>query len=81
MTSPVTANVDGNVGIIELSRPERFNCLSLEAHQLIDTARARFEGDRNVRSILIRSTGTPMRSAMAAYLARVKRTAKGLRSS
>lgn len=57
MTSPVTANVDGNVGIIELSRPERFNCLSLEAHQLIDTARARFEGDRNVRSILIRSTG------------------------
>lgn len=55
--APVTAIVEGSTGIIELSRPEKFNCLSLEVHELIDAARARFEADRAIRAILIRSTG------------------------
>ena len=57
MTSPVTTMIDGAVGIIELSRPEKFNCLSLEVHELIDRARAAFEANPEVRAILIRSTG------------------------
>ncbi len=57
MTSPVTTLIDGAVGIIELCRPEKFNCLSLEVHELIDNARAAFEANPEVRAILIRSTG------------------------
>ena len=57
MSSPVTASVEGNVGIIELSRPEKFNCLSLEVHELISDARAQFEANRDVRAILIRAQG------------------------
>lgn len=57
MTSPVAAYIDQSVGIIELNRPEKFNCLSLEVHELIDKARADFESNPNVRALLIRSTG------------------------
>ncbi|WP_456390418.1 enoyl-CoA hydratase/isomerase family protein [Profundibacter sp.] len=57
MSSPVTVSIEGNVGIIELSRPEKFNCLSLEVHELISAAREKFEANRDVRSILIRAQG------------------------
>ena len=57
MSSPVIASVEGNVGIIELSRPEKFNCLSLEVHELISDAREKFEANREVRAILIRAQG------------------------
>ena len=57
MSSPVTVNIDGNVGIIELARPEKFNCLSLEVHEHIGAARTQFEANRDVRSILIRAQG------------------------
>ena len=57
MNAPVTVSIDGNVGIIELSRPEKFNCLSLEVHERIAAARASFEADPSVRAILIRSQG------------------------
>ena len=57
MSTPVTASIDGNVGIIELSRPEKFNCLSLEVHEAIAAARAGFEANRDVRAILIRAQG------------------------
>jgi len=40
MTSPVNATTEGSVGIIELARPEKFNCRSLEVHERI-CARAR----------------------------------------
>jgi len=56
-TDPVTVCVEGSTGIIELSRPDRLNCLSLDVHRRIDAARARFEGERAVRSILIRAQG------------------------
>lgn len=57
MTSPVTTITEGAVGIIVLCRPEKFNCLSLEVHELIDKAREGFEAKAEVRAILIRSTG------------------------
>jgi enoyl-CoA hydratase/carnithine racemase len=57
MSAPVTATIDGNVGIIELSRPEKLNCLSLEVHECIAAARAEFEANRDVRAILIRAQG------------------------
>jgi len=57
MSLPVTHSIEGNVGIIELSRPEKFNCLSLEVHELIDTARLEFEANRTIRAILIRAQG------------------------
>ena len=57
MSAPVTATIDGNVGIIELSRPEKLNCLSLEAPECIAAARAEFEATRDVRAILIRAQG------------------------
>ena len=57
MNAPVTVSIVGNVGIIELSRPEKFNCLSLEVHEQIAAARARFEADPSVRAILIRAQG------------------------
>jgi enoyl-CoA hydratase/carnithine racemase len=58
MSLPVTAYIDGAVGVIELSRPEKLNCLSLEVHERIDTARAEFEVNPEIRALLIRSTGT-----------------------
>lgn len=57
MSTPVTVSIEGNVGIIELSRPEKFNCLSLEVQELIGAARVSFEADRAVRAILIRAQG------------------------
>lgn len=57
MTGPVVARTDGSVGVIELARPEKFNCLSQAAWLEIDQARAAFEADDAVRAILIRAQG------------------------
>lgn len=57
MSAPVAVITQGSVGIIELARPEKFNCLSLEVHECISSARARFEADPDIRSILIRAQG------------------------
>lgn len=57
MSAPIFASLDGVVGIIELARPEKFNCLSQAAWRAIDEARASFEQDRSVRAILIRAQG------------------------
>ncbi|MBC7137440.1 MAG: enoyl-CoA hydratase/isomerase family protein [Defluviimonas sp.] len=57
MSEPVIASIEGSVGIIELARPEKFNCLSLEVHEHIAAARAKFEANREIRSILIRAQG------------------------
>jgi len=57
MSDPVSVSVEGSVGIIELARPEKFNCLSLAVQEHIVAARARFEGDRAIRAILIRAQG------------------------
>ncbi|MBE7608114.1 enoyl-CoA hydratase/isomerase family protein, partial [Salmonella enterica subsp. enterica serovar 4:-:1,2] len=39
MSDPVNVSVEGSVGIIELARPEKSNCLSLKAHECISRAR------------------------------------------
>jgi enoyl-CoA hydratase len=57
VSGPVTRSVDGTTGIIELSRPEKFNCLSVEVHEAIDAARQAFESDPGVRAILLRAQG------------------------
>lgn len=57
MSNPVLATVDDTVGVIELSRPDKFNCLSSQAWTLIDQARAEFESNKAIRSILIRAQG------------------------
>ncbi|MDT3683784.1 MAG: enoyl-CoA hydratase/isomerase family protein [Pseudorhodoplanes sp.] len=57
MSAVVAFAIEDHTGVIELNRPEKFNCLSVKAHQEIDKAREKFEADQNVRSILIRARG------------------------
>ena len=57
MSEPVVVSIENRVGIIELARPDKFNCLSLEAWQMIDAARERFEADPAVRAVVIRAQG------------------------
>lgn len=39
MSVPVNVRVEGSIGIIELARPDKFNCLSLEVHECISRDR------------------------------------------
>jgi enoyl-CoA hydratase/carnithine racemase len=57
MSDPIVVSIKGGVGIIELARPEKFNCLSLQVHECISAARAEFEANRDIRSILICAQG------------------------
>jgi enoyl-CoA hydratase len=55
---PVLVSADGAVGIVELARPDKFNCLSLAVHQAIDAALDRFEAPGSgVRVVLLRAQG------------------------
>jgi len=55
---PVVVTCSGAVGIIELARPEKFNCLSMSVHAGIEAAVDEFEKPGSgVRAILIRSQG------------------------
>jgi enoyl-CoA hydratase len=74
VSGPVTRSVDGTTGIIELSRPEKFNCLSVEVHEAIDAARQAFEADPGVRAILLRAQGKHF--CTGADLTRVKTAMK-----
>jgi enoyl-CoA hydratase len=56
--APVLAIRDGTVGIVELARPDKFNCLSLAVHRGIAAALDGFEvPGSGVRSVLLRSQG------------------------
>jgi enoyl-CoA hydratase/carnithine racemase len=57
MNEPIVPSIDGAVGIIELARPDKFNCLSQTAWKQIDQARASFESNGTVRAILVRAQG------------------------
>ena len=57
MSEPVTVSIEDGVGIIELSRPDKFNCLSSRVKDGIDAARDSFEKDNRVRAILVRAQG------------------------
>lgn len=57
MSEPVIITVEGRVGVIELARPDKFNCLYRRAWELIAAAREDFEKNNDVRAILIRAQG------------------------
>lgn len=57
-SGPVVVSTHGRVGILELARPEKFNCLSTAAHAAIDAALSAFEHrDSGVRAVLVRANG------------------------
>ena len=56
MREPVLTRIEDRIGVIELVRPHKFNCLSAHSWELIDGARAAFEADGQVHTIMIRRT-------------------------
>lgn len=54
---PVEACVEGAVGVIELNRPEKFNCLSTEVIEGIGKAHSAFESNPAVRAVLLCAKG------------------------
>lgn len=57
MNDVITQSIEDGVGIIELSRPDKFNCLSMAVLKGIDQARAEFEANPDVRAIMVRAQG------------------------
>lgn len=56
--SPLLVGREGAVGILELARPEKFNCLSLALHAAIEAAMDTFEQPGSgVRAVLLRAQG------------------------
>ncbi|MBP6012719.1 MAG: enoyl-CoA hydratase/isomerase family protein [Alphaproteobacteria bacterium] len=57
MAEAVLKSVEGGVGVLELNRPDKFNCLSSAVVAGLDTGLTALEGDRSVRAVLIRAKG------------------------
>lgn len=56
--TPVRVSRDGGVGVIELARPDKFNCLSLAVHAAIAAAMDEFEAPGSgIRAVLVRAQG------------------------
>ncbi|MEO8296443.1 MAG: enoyl-CoA hydratase/isomerase family protein [Burkholderiales bacterium] len=56
--APLVITRSGPVGVIELARPDQFNCLSMVVHKAIDAAMDEFEKpDSGVRVVLLRAQG------------------------
>lgn len=55
--TPVLTEIRQGVGIVELNRPDKFNCLSSGVISGLDAALTAFEDDKSVRVILIRGRG------------------------
>jgi enoyl-CoA hydratase/carnithine racemase len=53
----VLSSIQDGVGVAELNRPDKFNCLSSVLIAGLDEALTRFERDRRVRAVLIRARG------------------------
>jgi enoyl-CoA hydratase len=53
----VVAQREGKVGIIELTRPQAFNCQSMASVRQFTAALAGFEADASVRALLVRAQG------------------------
>lgn len=54
---PVVTSIQNGVGVLELNRPAKFNCLSASLVASIDSALTVFERERGVRAVLIRARG------------------------
>lgn len=57
MREPVLTSIEDRIGVIELARADKFNCLSMRSWELIDAAQAAFEADGRVRTMMIRAQG------------------------
>ena len=55
--SAVTATVDGNVGVLTLNRPEKFNCISKALVRALNEGMDALESNPEVRAIVIRGEG------------------------
>lgn len=56
--APLVVSRAGAVGVLELARPDKFNCLSMAVHTAIDAALDDFEKPGSgVRAVLIRAQG------------------------
>jgi enoyl-CoA hydratase len=55
--SLLSQSVEGRVGVIELARPEKFNCLSMAAFRELESALDAFEADPAVRAVLLCAQG------------------------
>jgi enoyl-CoA hydratase len=56
--SPLLVGREGAVGILELARPDKFNCLSLALHAAIEAAMDDFEQPGSgIRAVLLRAQG------------------------
>lgn len=55
--APVLTAIRNGVGIVELNRPDKFNCLSSAVMAGLDEALTKFESDRAVRAILLHARG------------------------
>jgi enoyl-CoA hydratase len=57
-TYPVLTSREGAVGIVEIARPDKFNCLSMAVHLGLNAALNEFEAPGSgVRVILLRAQG------------------------
>lgn len=56
-TSPITVLLRDGVGVIELSRPNVFNCLSRKMWSLINDAIEKFERNADIRAVLVVAAG------------------------
>tara|TARA_B100000676_G_scaffold20988_1_gene18171 strand:- start:2228 stop:3019 length:792 start_codon:yes stop_codon:yes gene_type:complete len=55
--SAVTATVDGNVGVLTLNRPEKFNCISKALVRALNEGMDALESSPEVRAIVVRGEG------------------------
>lgn len=55
--SLLSKSVDGRVGVIELARPEKFNCLSMAVFRELESTLDAFEADPAVRMLLVCGQG------------------------
>lgn len=56
-TAPLHVEIRDGIGIAELNRPDKFNCLSTALLDAIDATITRFEADPAVRVVLVRAAG------------------------
>lgn len=53
----LNVSIEGSVGILELNRPQLFNCLSLSVMNALNAGMRQFEADEKIRVVMIRSAG------------------------
>jgi enoyl-CoA hydratase len=57
MSTLITTQVRNGVGLIELARPERFNCLSVDVFRQVSVALQEFESDSKIGAVLLGAQG------------------------